>query len=133
MSRFYADVAQRATHRCEYGQAPEAIFNMPFDVEHIVPTSRGGPDQISNLALACRSCNVFKSDQQVFIDEVANEEARLFDPRQNRWDEHFRLESGEGIIVGITSIGRVTIACLRINDDIQLAARKAWIRLGLYP
>ena len=51
MNRHYAGVAERAGHRCEYCHAPEAIFNLPFEVEHIVPTSRGGPDDESNRRL----------------------------------------------------------------------------------
>ena len=39
MNPRYAPVAERAGHRCEYCRAPEAIFNFPFEVEHIVPTS----------------------------------------------------------------------------------------------
>ncbi|MCC5618360.1 hypothetical protein LC605_25405 [Nostoc sp. CHAB 5836] len=40
MNRYYAAIAQRASHRCEYCQAPELIFNFPFEVEHIIPLSR---------------------------------------------------------------------------------------------
>ncbi len=29
----------------------------PLEWEHIIPTSRGGPNTIDNLVLACRSCN----------------------------------------------------------------------------
>ena len=54
MNRHYAGVAERAGHRCEYYHAPEAVFNLPFEVEHIVPTSRDGPDEESNQALALR-------------------------------------------------------------------------------
>ena len=36
MSPRYALVAARAKHRCEYCHAPEAIFNFPFEVEHIL-------------------------------------------------------------------------------------------------
>ncbi len=64
MNRHYGKVAQRAEHRCEYCCAPEVVFNLPFEVEHIVPASERGPDDESNLALACRSCNLFKSSQQ---------------------------------------------------------------------
>jgi 5-methylcytosine-specific restriction endonuclease McrA len=55
MNRRYADVAARAGHRCEYCHAPEAIFNFPFEVEHIIPPNDGGADETNNLALACRS------------------------------------------------------------------------------
>ena len=32
-----------------------------LEVEHIVPVARGGEDTITNWALACRSCNLYKS------------------------------------------------------------------------
>ena len=64
MNRYYAGVAERAGHRCEYCHVPEAIFNLPFEVELIVPTSRDGPDDESNQALACRACNQAASHRQ---------------------------------------------------------------------
>ena len=38
-------------------------IGVPLEVEHIVPTSRGGTDRVSNLTIACRACNVKKGDQ----------------------------------------------------------------------
>ncbi len=80
MNPLYPLVAQRAGHRCEYCRAPEAIFNFPFEVEHIVPTSRNGSDDESNRALACRSCNLYKSDQVDARDEVTQQVVGLFHP-----------------------------------------------------
>jgi HNH endonuclease len=51
MNSRYPSVSGRARHRCEYCRAPEAIFNFPFEVEHIIPLSHGGIDE-ANLALA---------------------------------------------------------------------------------
>jgi len=133
MNWHYAGVAERAGHRCEYCHAPEAIFNLPFEVEHIVPTSRGGPNDESNLALACRACNLYKSDQQSGVDETTQEVVRLFHPRRDRWDEHFRVEPEDNAIQGLTPIGCVTVACLRMNRDVQREARRSWIQLRLYP
>jgi 5-methylcytosine-specific restriction endonuclease McrA len=31
--------------------------NIPLEVEHIVPRSRGGSNRVSNLAIACHACN----------------------------------------------------------------------------
>jgi len=42
--------------------APEAIFNFAFEVEHIIPRGHAGTDSKDNWALACRSCNLFKSN-----------------------------------------------------------------------
>ena len=103
------------------------------EVEHIAPTSRGGPDDESNLALACRACNLFKSDQQTGIDEATREVVRLFHPRRDLWDEHFRVESEDGALHGLTPLGRVTVACLRMNRAVQREARRSWMRLDLYP
>jgi len=35
----------------------------PLEVEHIIPKSRGGSDQLSNLTLACHDCNQAKGNQ----------------------------------------------------------------------
>lgn len=37
--------------------------NVPLEVEHIIPKSRGGTDRIDNLCLACRDCNQRKGNQ----------------------------------------------------------------------
>jgi len=36
--------------------------NVPLEVEHIVPKSRGGSDRVSNLTIACHECNQKKGD-----------------------------------------------------------------------
>jgi HNH endonuclease len=91
MNPRYAFVAQRAGHRCEYCRAPEAIFNFPFEVEHIVPNSRQGADEESNLALACRACNLHKADHLTGVDEATGTSPFLFHPRQDRWEELFQV------------------------------------------
>lgn len=131
MNSRYPVVAQRAAHRCEYCHAPEAIFNFPFEVEHIFPLSRGGNDDERNLALACRACNVHKADDLTGIDEQTNSRSHLFNPRRDRWEEHFTLEIETGAIHGLTSIGRASVWRLQMNHPMQLAARLRWIQLGL--
>jgi len=37
--------------------------NIPLEVEHIVPKSRGGTDRVSNLTISCRKCNLEKGNQ----------------------------------------------------------------------
>ena len=47
-------------HRtCAYCDARE----VPLEIEHIVPKSRGGSNRISNLTLACHACNQRKGQQ----------------------------------------------------------------------
>lgn len=133
MNAHYPLVARRAGHRCEYCHAPEAVFNFPFEVEHIVPTSRGGAEDDDNLCLSCRACNVRKSDRLDAVDELSGEEVPLFHPREQRWDEHFRLDVESGELEGTTPTGRATAASLDLNHPLQLMARVLWIRLRLFP
>lgn len=39
--------------------------NVPLEIEHIVPKSKGGSDRTSNLTLACRSCNEKKGNSSI--------------------------------------------------------------------
>lgn len=132
MNPRYAPVAERAAHRCEYCQAPEAIFNLPFEVEHIEPTARGGADHESNWALSCRACNLFKSDQVEALDPQSGVMVPLFHPRQ-RWEEHFSVEGSTGALLALAGTARATISSLRMNRPVQLAARRQWMRLKLFP
>jgi hypothetical protein len=133
MNLWYPHVALRAAHRCEYCHAPEAIFNFPFEVDHILPVVQGGADVDANLALACRSCNLRKAAHTRGFDPESLVEVRLFDPRQDNWERHFRPDSLTGEIRGLTEIGRATVARLEMNGQLQVAARHQWMRLGLFP
>jgi len=39
------------------------VENVPFELEHINPRSRGGSNRVSNLAIACHKCNQEKGNQ----------------------------------------------------------------------
>lgn len=133
MNPHYPEVSHCAAHRCEYCHAPEVIFNFPFEVEHVIPVCHKGTDDLSNLALACRSCNIYKADHLTGFDAVTQEETVLFNPRLDRWEDHFRVDRGSGDILSKTSIGRATVNRLKMNREAQLAARLQWMRLGLFP
>ena len=50
--------------------------NTPLEMEHIVPTSKGGSDRVANLTLACVSCNREKNHR--YIQEfLAHDPERL--------------------------------------------------------
>ena len=57
------------------GAAPEADSNVRLHVDHIVPRSKGGSNDMNNLQVLCAECNLGKSnrDDTVFIEPV-NEE-----------------------------------------------------------
>jgi hypothetical protein len=50
---------EKFNRQCAYCKAKD----MPMEVEHIIPKSRGGSDRVSNLTLACHDCNQRKGDQ----------------------------------------------------------------------
>ncbi|MFN5137782.1 MAG: HNH endonuclease [Pseudanabaena sp.] len=133
MNPYYSAIAERANHRCEYCHAPELVFNFPFEVEHITPLSQQGTNDELNLALACRSCNLRKGIRISGIDNDSNSEVQFFHPRQNLWGEHFQVDTETGMVMGITAVGKVTVENLKMNSAAQVAARKLWIRLGLFP
>ena len=47
--------------RCAYCGAE----NVPLEVEHVVPRSKGGSNRASNLTLACRDCNEAKGNRPI--------------------------------------------------------------------
>jgi 5-methylcytosine-specific restriction endonuclease McrA len=44
------EVVRRAGNRCEYCQLPAQLQIGGFQVDHIVPRSRGGQTEVANLA-----------------------------------------------------------------------------------
>ncbi len=133
MNPNYPFVAQRAKHQCEYCHAPEVIFNVAFEVEHIIPIAKGGLDESQNLALACRVCNLRKLDYIDGFDSVSQQQVRLFNPRIDTWDEHFTVQQQVPFLLeGKTSIARATLERLQMNSPLQLRARGLWIALGIF-
>jgi len=82
-----ARVRAQAGNRCGYCLARQEYVPWLLEIEHIVPISKGGVDDEENLWLACRSCNLFKSDQTLARDPLTGRRVRLFNPRKQRWKE----------------------------------------------
>ena len=60
-------VELRAGHRCEYCLAPQPVTGIRYHLEHVFPQSLGGTDDLENLALACPTCNYYKSNHLLAI------------------------------------------------------------------
>jgi hypothetical protein len=110
MNPYYSIVAERANHRCEYCQAPELVFNFPFEVEHIIPLVQQGANEEVNLALACRSCNLRKGTRISGILSGSKTEVRFFHPREDRWHEHFQMDVTHAKIIGMSAIGKTQLS-----------------------
>lgn len=52
---------QKWGRKCTYCSAE----NIPLEIEHLVPKSKGGSNRLSNLTLACRKCNETKSNKPI--------------------------------------------------------------------
>lgn len=85
----YNQVRQRANFLCEYCHASEKWQYVTFNVDHVIPLSKGGSDSIDNLALACFHCNRQKSNKQLGFADDSITQVYLFNPRTDLWEEHF--------------------------------------------
>jgi hypothetical protein len=122
-------VRRRARFRCEYCLLPEALASTPFQLDHIIAQSHGGLTHADNLALACFHCNNFKGPNLAGIDPESSEIVRLFHPRHDAWQEHFRWDGDH--LAGLTGVGRATIGTLRLNHSLRLALRRSLLREGI--
>ncbi len=118
-------VRDRAAFVCEYCQLPESALAISsvHEIEHIVAKKHHGDDSLENLALACFHCNSHKGSNLTGIDPASGEITVLFHPRQHVWDEHFDWEGL--LVVGKTSIGRVTVDVLCMNAAAVIELREA--------
>lgn len=126
-------VRRRANYLCEYCHASEKWQYVPFTVEHVIPVVRGGADSLDNLALACFHCNRKKADKLLAIEPELGTEVALFNPRQNLWNEHFIWSADSLSIVGLTAIGRATVAALVLNRERVINIRAADKAVGRHP
>ncbi len=126
-------VAAQARHRCGYCLTAEAIVGIPMDFEHIVPESEGGATEEENLWLACSLCNSYKGSRTSFRDPISGRDVPLFNPRRQRWSEHFAWEESGSMIVGLTATGRATVVALVLNRPPLVKARKRWAAVGWHP
>jgi hypothetical protein len=112
----------RAGYRCEYCRT--RLLGTLWEVEHIVPESRGGSDELNNLAVACPRCNRNKKDRETGVDFVTGKTSRLFNPRNDQWDQAFGAVAGH--VVGKTEIGRATAQLLFKQTDKQVPQDLNW-------
>ena len=76
-------------------------------------------------------CNGHKSDKTHAIDPETGQLVPLFNPRTQSWFEHFRWTSDGLRIVGLSPIGRATVAALHLDDDPDaLEVRSYWMLAG---
>lgn len=120
---------QKWGRKCAYC----GVENVPFEIEHIHPKSRGGSDRVSNLTIACHNCNQSKGNQPVeqFLVKkpelrrriLAQAKAPLKDAaavNTTRWELHRRLQS-TGLPIELGSGGRT-----KFNRQIRGIDKQHW-------
>lgn len=110
-------------NRCQYCLTSEANSGTPLTCEHITPRSKGGPTSFENVCRACRTCNEFKGDATSGVDPLTGEMVPLFNPRIQRWSDHFEWSADATKVEGLTPVGRATVIALRMNHPGHLPRR----------
>jgi hypothetical protein len=124
-------VRTRAGNRCEYCRlSQDALPFATFHVEHVVAQQHGGTDDPGNLALACDRCNAFKGPNLSAIDPDTRTLVTLFNPRKQRWAEHFKQQGFE--VAALTAVGRATAQLLNMNARRRVQLRES-LRVELDP
>ncbi|MEP7339158.1 MAG: HNH endonuclease signature motif containing protein [Acidobacteriota bacterium] len=124
-------VIQRAHGCCEYCLLHQDDAPDSHQIDHIIALRHKGSTKRHNLACACADCNRQKGTDFGTIDPRTGAVIFLFNPRRQKWPDHFRLDGAR--IIGLTPAGQATIELLRLNDDRRLLERELLIAAGCYP
>jgi len=114
-------VVARADGLCEYCliAADDTFFGCELD--HVISEKHGGLTGAENLANACAVCNQAKGSDIGSIDWDTGQFVRLFNPRTDRWADHFALQDDR--IEPLTAVGRVTASILGFNSAERVLER----------
>jgi len=120
-------------NRCAYCHTLTSVTGARLVIDHIIPEAAGGQTARENLCLACHSCNEFKGAQVEAQDPLTGKYVPLFHPRQQQWHEHFCWSEDGSETIGLTPVGRATVAALNMNHPDIVEARRRWARVGWHP
>jgi hypothetical protein len=118
-------ILQRSHYCCEYCISQTKYSSVTFSIEHTFPRSKGGTNDLENLAIACQSCNNAKYNHTEAIDPITGNYVLLYNPRQERWRSHFFWSEDYILIIGLTPTGRATVARLDLNREGVVNLRQA--------
>lgn len=125
-------VLSQAGDLCAYCRSASALLGVTFEIDHIVPRSAGGRTTADNLCLSCPTCNRQKGIRQTAPDPASGKETPLFHPLAQTWDDHFAWSADSATVIGLTPVGRATVALLRMNRPVLVQMRHYWVALGLH-
>jgi hypothetical protein len=124
---------KRAADCCEYCQMQAKFSHDPFSGEHIIPVVKGGLDELENLAWSCLGCNLFKAIATHVFDLITGDLVPLYNPRIDKWADHFQWAEDFSLMIGKTPTGRATIVRLKLNRIGLVNLRKILVEAGKHP
>jgi len=124
-------VLARSESLCEYCLLLEEHSFVGHQIDHVISVKHGGLTNAQNLAYSCLYCNQAKGSDVGSIDWANNEFSRFFNPRRDRWSDHFFLSGS--VIESRTIIGAVTARILGFNSIDRLLERDALREANCYP
>ena len=124
-------VESRARGLYEYCLVHQGDTFFGCQVDHIISEKHGGATEAENLAYACTICNRAKGTDIASIAPSTGELTRLFNPRSDRWLDHFELN---GVLIEPrTPVGEATARVLGFNETERVLEREALRHVGRYP
>lgn len=126
-------VRLRAKNCCEYCISQEKFTTQKFSIEHILPISKVGKNNLDNLALACQGCNNHKYNKTEGYDQLSDQIISLYHPRKDNWQDHFTWNNSYTFIIGLTPTRRITVKILRLNREGLVNLREISYSMGEHP
>ena len=126
-------ITVRAHGCCEYCKILHDFSPDTFAIEHIISLFEGGTNELINLAFSCGGCNSRKGLKIMAIDPISGDTIYLFNPRTDKWKEHFQWTENFSTVKGSTSQGRATVELLQLNRKGLINLRKALLAYGVHP
>lgn len=71
-------IIAEARNRCGYCLGEQRYIFAPLEIDHLLPTALGGPDEEENLWLACPFCNSHKGIKIHGKDPVTGKKKTAF-------------------------------------------------------
>ena len=124
-------VITRANACCEYCRIADDDTHYGCELDHIISEKHGGETEAYNLALVCARCNQAKGSDIGSIHWESGLFVRLYNPRTDRWAEHFQLIGC--LIEGVSPIGMVTANLLGFNTEERVLLRSVLQEAGRFP
>ena len=124
-------VVERASDCCEYCRLAQKDAFQKYQIDHIIAEKHDSETTANNLCLSCVEYNRYKGSDVASYDKEKDDVVRLFHPRRDHWQVHFRLHGAR--VQPLTPEGRATVKLLRLNESVRILERSVLISLGHYP